>query len=204
MKGGAIMKRIIGLVIFAFSIFLFINTAQGAAPKWEFDRDHSNIYFDVKHIYSTARGFFEDFSGEFFFDPNDKDASTCYIEVKVKSINTHIRRRDDHLRSDDFFSASKYPLITFKSTRINHIQGNQYSVEGRLTVKDVTKDITVPFTYFGVRDNPFDKNQLVAGFEARFKIDRLAYNVGNGKFYKMGVVGKEVEITVSLEMTKKK
>jgi polyisoprenoid-binding protein YceI len=71
-------------------------------------------------------------------------------------------------------------------------------------VKDVTKDIIVPFTYFGVQDNPFKKTQLVAGFEARFKIDRMAYNVGNGKFYKMGIVGKEVEITVSLEMIGKK
>ena len=71
-------------------------------------------------------------------------------------------------------------------------------------MKDVTKDVTIPFTYYGFRENPLNKKQLVAGFEARFTIDRLDYHVGSGKYYKMGVVGKAVNVTITLEVLRDK
>ena len=77
-------------------------------------------------------------------------------------------------------------------------------VEGNLTVKDVTKPVAILFTCFGTQDNPFDPKVTVTGFEAHFTIDRLAYGVGNGKFLKMGVVGQEVDVVISTEMTRKK
>ena len=131
-----------------------LGSALAAAPVWEIDRDHSSVYFDVRHTYATVRGQFDDFSGMFLFDPSGKEESSCEIEVKVKSINTNIRKRDDHLRSGDFFAAQKYPLITFKSTEIKHVGGKQYTIAGRFTMKDVGKDVTIPFTYFGVRGPP--------------------------------------------------
>ena len=98
----------------------------------------------------------------------------------------------------------KYPRITFRSTRIYREEGNRFIVEGDFTIKDVTKRITVPLTYFGVRDNPLKEGQVVAGFEARFTIDRLEYHVGSGKYYQMGVTGKDVDLLITLEMLRDK
>jgi len=189
-------------------VLLFVTGAAGQiyamAPQWKLDPAHSGIYFMIQHIYSNTYGFFDDFKGETYFDPDNLGSSSFNFTVQVKSVNTNNRKRDGHLRSGDFFSVKEYPVMTFKSTRITHKKGNHYVVEGKMTVKDVTKSISVPFTFFGTTDNPFNPKESVAGFEARFTIDRLEYNVGNGKFFKMGVVGKEVDVTISTEMTRKK
>jgi polyisoprenoid-binding protein YceI len=81
-------------------------------------------------------------------------------------------------------------------------EGNQYILEGNLTIKGKTRKISIPFTYFGLRENPLKKGQKVAGFETRFSIKRLDYGVGSGKFLEMGVVGNEVDILITLEVLK--
>ena len=119
------------------------------------------------------------------------------LEVRTKSVNTGIPNRDNHLRADEFFGVKEYPTMTFESTGVKRKEGNQYLVEGNLTVKGKTEKMAVPFTYFGSRENPLKKGQQVAGFEARFSINRLDYNVGTGKFLEMGVIGNEVDIIVT-------
>ena len=94
--------------------------------------------------------------------------------------------------------------MSFKSTAVKHVKDNQYLVEGKMTVKDVSETVSVPFKLLGVTVNPFDDKSEVAGFEARMTIDRLAYQVGGGKFADMGVVGKEVDVLITLEVTRKK
>jgi polyisoprenoid-binding protein YceI len=94
--------------------------------------------------------------------------------------------------------------MTFKSTQVKLKDGNKYILKGNLTIRGITKAVVVPFTYFGNRENPLKKGSMVAGFEADFTINRLDYNVGNGKFYKMGVIGKDVRIVISLEVLKNK
>ena len=198
------MNRTIRIAALSLALFFTAGQVYAAAPQWKIDPGHSGIYFSVKHIFSSVHGFFEDFEGTTHFDPENLAGSRFDFSVKVKSVNTNNRKRDGHLRSDDFFSANKYPEMTFKSTRITHRQGNQYVVEGNMTVKDVTKSVAIPFTFFGTQTHPFNPKQSVAGFEARFTIDRLAYNVGNGKFVEMGVVGQEVDVVISTEMTREK
>ncbi len=177
---------------------------QAAAPQWELDPAHSSIYFSVKHIYSTTRGYFEDFKGSIYFAPDDLAGSRFDFAVEVKSINTANSKRDGHLNSSDFFDAKNYPTMTFTSRSVRHVEGNQYVVEGQMTVKDVTQTVAVPFALLGVTTHPFNKKTQVAGFEARMTIDRLAYNVGGGKFYNMGVVGKDVDVLITLEVTREK
>ena len=177
---------------------------MAAAPKWELDPAHSGVYFGVNHIYSTTRGYFEAFNGTVLFSPDDLAGSRFDFEVKVKSINTGNSKRDGHLNSGDFFDSKKYPTMTFTSSAVRHVKDDQYLVEGKMTVKDVSQTVSVPFTFMGVKAHPFDNKSEVAGFEARMTIDRLAYGVGGGKFYDMGVVGKEVEVLISLEVTRKK
>jgi polyisoprenoid-binding protein YceI len=192
------------LAIALIVMCICVKPARAASENWDFDTAHSRFYFIIDHIFSKVIGHFEDFSGTFLFDPDNLKESRMDIEIKAKSINTNIRKRDDHLRTDDFFAVSTYPLITFKSRRITHKGDNIYEVEGDFTLKDVTKPVILPLTYFGTKDNPLKEGQVVAGFETRFTIDRLDYHVGTGKFYKMGVVGKDVEILVSLEMLRNK
>jgi polyisoprenoid-binding protein YceI len=199
------MKKNLSILIIVISfIVLGGQESPAAAPEWEFDTAHSRFYFDIDHIYAKVRGYFEDFSGTFQFVPDNLKESKINIEIKAESINTNIRKRDNHLRTDDFFSVKKYPLITFKSRSITHKEGNQYLVEGDLTIKDVTKTLVLPLTYFGTRDNPLKEGEIVSGFETRFTINRLDYHVGSGKFSQMGVAGKDVDITVSLEMLRDK
>lgn len=191
------------LLVTIFVLFLAVPTFA-AAPQWEVDPAHSAIYFSVQHIYSTTRGYFEDFSGAVRFSPDDLAGSRFDFEVMVKSINTGNSKRDGHLNSGDFFDSQTYPKMTFKSSAVRHVKENQYVVEGTMTVKDVSQSVAVPFTFLGASTHPFDKKSEVAGFEARLTIDRLAYHVGGGKFYNMGVVGKDVEVLITLEVTRKK
>ncbi|MFZ1955230.1 MAG: YceI family protein, partial [Desulfobacterales bacterium] len=138
------------------------------------------------------------------FDPDNLDGSSFDFKVEVDSINTGNSKRDGHLEAEEFFAAKKYPVMTFKSSAVKHAEGDQYLVEGTMTVKDVSRSVLAPFTFFGIKQNPFDKDSEVAGFEARMAIDRLEYNVGTGKYYEMGVIGKDVDVLISFEATRKK
>lgn len=196
-------KRFQQAVLILFVLFLSVQ-AHAAAPRWEVDPAHSSIYFDVTHIYSTVRGYFEDFKGTVMFSPDDLSGSHFDFAVEVKSIDTGNSKRDGHLNSADFFDSKKYPKMTFTSTAVKHVKDNQYVAEGKMTIKDVAQPLSVPFTLLGIKANPFDDKAEVAGFEARMTIDRLAYHVGGGKFYDMGVVGKEVDVLITLEVARQK
>ncbi|MCF8061351.1 MAG: YceI family protein [Deltaproteobacteria bacterium] len=193
------MKRAVCLFLLS-ACLLMSGPARAEPPVWKFDPPHCGFYFDIRHIFSTVRGQFDDFSGSIAFDPENLDESAIDIRVEVASVDTNVRRRDDHLRSEDFFHVSRYPEMTFQSTEIRALGGDRYEATGTFRIKDVSREITVPFTFHGVAEGPLRENTLVAGFDARFTIDRLAYNVGTGKFYDLGVTGKMVEIILSLEM----
>ena len=194
------MQKIIITLMAIIFIALCTNFASAELEKWEIDKAHSSIYFDVRHTYATVRGLFEDFSGSVQFDADNMDMGKISLEVRTKSVNTGIPNRDNHLRADEFFDVKEYPAMTFESTAVKQKEGNQYIVEGNLTVKGKTEKMAVPFTYFGSRENPLKKGQRVAGFEARFSINRLDYGVGPGKYAEMGTIGNQVNILVTLEV----
>ena len=196
------MKKTAFIFAVAFAMLLITDFALGEVENWEIDKAHSNIYFDVRHTYVTVRGKFNDFSGALQFDPDNLVLSSVSFQVNTKSINTGVPNRDNHLRSEEFFAVNKYPAMTFQSIGVKQKEGNQYTLEGNLTIKGKTSKVAMPFTYFGTRDNPLKKGQMVAGFETRFSIDRLEYNVGPGKFFEMGVIGKNVDILITLEVLK--
>jgi polyisoprenoid-binding protein YceI len=194
---------------FAAVMVLFLMGVAGPAGadsgSWEIDRAHSSIYFSVKHTFATVRGQFEDFSGTVRFDPENRDAGGAEFEVEVASINTYIPKRDQHLRSPDFFDADKFPVMSFASTGVRSLEEeNRYILDGVLTIKGVSRETAIPFTYLGMRENPLEKGQMVAGFEAEFRINRLDYNVGSGRFAEMGVVGEAVDVLVTLELLQEK
>lgn len=198
------MKKTVFIFVMLFSALLITNVAFAEAEKWEFDKAHSNVYFDVRHTYATVRGQFTDFTGILQFDPDNLEVGRVTFEVNTKSINTGIPNRDNHLRSEEFFAVKKFPTMKFESTAVKQKQENQYTLKGNLTIRGNTNEIDIPLTYFGSRENPLKKGQMVAGFEARLSIDRLDYQVGTGKYVEMGVIGKKVDILIALEVLKNK
>lgn len=189
-------------ILIPVALILMTLSAHAAPFTWAVDPPHTGIYFDIKHIFATIRGQFDDFSIALNIDPGNIPNSSCSFTVQTNSINTLNATRDTHLKSDEFFDTVAFPTMTFKSTQITAQGGNRYLVDGDLTIHGVTKRITVPFTFLGIKPNPMKSSQVVSGFIAIFTINRLDFNVGNGKYYKMGVVDKEVDITISLEALK--
>ena len=190
------MKRILLFLLFLLVMVPF----QAAAQQWKIDYAHTNFYFEVNHTYVPVRGQFTKFSGEVFFDPNNPTISKFDFVINVDSVDTKIGKRDTHLRSPDFFDASKFPNMTFKSSSVTSGGANKYIVNGVLTIKDVSRNIALEFVYHGQKDNPIKPGEVVAGLETRLVLDRLEYNVGDGKFYKLGVVDKDVTILFVLEL----
>jgi polyisoprenoid-binding protein YceI len=198
------MKKSIKHALIILSAIFILSPAHAAAPEWGLDFDHTGFYFSINHIYSTVRGHFDKYEGTVMFSPDDLANSRFDFEVEIDSVNTNNSKRDRHLNSEDFFDSKKYPTMSFKSRAIKHVKDNQYTVDGTLTIKDVSKELSVPFKFFGKKDFPFDNKLEVAGFEAQMTLDRLAYNVGSGKYVKMGVVGQKVDVLISMEVLRKK
>lgn len=193
------MKRSFVATILLISLILAGQTALGAARNWELDKPHSNFYFLVDHIYSKVGGQFNDFIGEVKFDSANLAESRFFFEIKTDSVDTNIAKRDKHLQSGDFFDAGKFPLMTFESTQIIDAGNNKYEVLGKFTVKGKSYDLTLPLVLAGIKDHPAVKGKEVIGFNGELTIDRLAYQIGTGKFYDLGIVGKDVNIFVTFE-----
>jgi polyisoprenoid-binding protein YceI len=185
----------------ALGLTLVLIAAPGyAATKWEIDKPHCAIWFEVRHIFAIVPGVFEDFEGTIIFDPQDLASSRVDIKIAIASINTRVDERDAHLRTPDFFDAARFPYMTFQSNEIVHQGGNKYVAKGSLTLKKVTKQIDLPLTFLGQKNHPMVKDKRVAGMEAAYVLDRLQYGVGSGKFYNLGVVGKDVTVRIHLEL----
>jgi polyisoprenoid-binding protein YceI len=187
-----------------FSLGLIASPLHAAVRSWEIDKEHTNFYISVDHVYAKVHGRFTDFKGTFLFDPDDLKDSKISFEIKANSIDTGISKRDRHVLSADFLDAAKYPLITFTSNSITKAEGNIYNVNGTLTIKDVSSELVLPLKFEGMKEHPLLKGTEVAGFNGRLTLDRLAYKVGDGKYYKMGAVGKDVDILVTIELLYKK
>ena len=190
--------QIIGIT-FLLSLIV-ASTAYSAARSWELDKAHSNVFFSIDHIFSKVNGHFNDFKTDINFDPADLAGSSFNFEIKTDSIDTNIGKRDKHLQSADFFDAGKFPLMKFTSTQISDAGNGMYNVAGKLSGKGKDYDLTLPLKLEGVKEHPAKKGTEVAGFNGTITFDRLAHEVGTGKFYEMGVVGKEVDVFVSIEL----
>jgi len=196
------MHRIRTITLSALFITLLLSAtaAFANAASWQLDKAHSNIYFSVTHIFSKVQGNFNEFTLDTTFDPANLAESKFVFAIDVNSIDTGIAKRDKHLQSADFFDASKFPEIRFESSQITDAGNSVYNVAGTLTIKEKAYDLTLPLTLAGIAEHPAKKGTQVAGFNGTITIDRLAYGVGSGKFHEMGVVDKDVDVFVSLEL----
>jgi polyisoprenoid-binding protein YceI len=193
------------LATFAGLAALAAFAATGtAADKYSADPAHSSIGFAVKHmVVSKVKGYFNDYTVDIVYDDKDITKSSVVVAIKTASIDTKQAKRDDHLRSPDFFDAAKFPEITFKSKRIEK-SGDGYAAVGDLTMRGVTKEITLPFTFAGVVTDPYGNTRL--GLSGGTKINRQDYGVSWSKSLDNGglVVSDDVEIEVEIEAVKEK
>jgi len=140
------------------------------------DPSHSRIGFNARHAMVTkVRGAFNDFEGSAFLDGDNPANSTATLTLKTASIDTRNAQRDDHLRSNDFFAMEEYPEISFVSTGASQVGDTDFELTGDLTVKGVTKSVTVPFEYQGSAQDPF--GNLRVGFEGSATINRKDFGV---------------------------
>lgn len=189
------------IAFFAISAFTTAqNNDRAKATAWSIDKAHSNLNFQVTHFFTPVNGKFHDYTSEIYFSPDNLDESSINVEVMVNSIDTNNEKRDGHLQSEDFFNAKKYPKMTFESSKITSEGDNKFVAHGTLTIKDVSKDVKLPFTLLGMKDHPMKENTMVAGIKGSLNIDRTDYDVGVGDWAATAVVGDEVEISFALEL----
>jgi polyisoprenoid-binding protein YceI len=163
------------------------------------DKTHSEVQFQVRHLVTRVRGRFTDFSGTLQFDETHPEASRVAFSVAVASIDTATPDRDQHLRSEDFFFVDKYPALTFTSARVTRRSPDQFDVAGTLTIRGVSREVTLPVTYLGAAKDPWGNAR--AGFETEITINRKDFGLTWNAALETGgfLVGDEVKISVSVQ-----
>jgi len=140
------------------------------------DPSHTTLGFVARHAMVTkVRGHFGSFSGQATIDGTNPSASTLSVTIDVASVSTGDEGRDGHLRSADFFDAEKYPEWTFVATAFDVVDEDTVKVTGDLTIKDVTKSITIPFDFTGEAKDPFGNTRV--GFEGRTEVSRKEFGL---------------------------
>lgn len=182
---------------FALTVAFFISISMVAQSTWNVDKAHAKVNFSTVHNnISNVDGLFNDFEISIVSAEKDFSDAKFSVEIDVNSIDTEIEMRDNHLRSADFFEVEKYPKMTFKSTSIEGTgEENHYQLKGNLTLKGITKPVTMDVWYRGTIEN--DKGQKIAGFQITGTINRLNFNVG--KKFPDAMVSNEVAIKVDGE-----
>jgi polyisoprenoid-binding protein YceI len=175
------------------------------ASTWDIDTGHASANFAVKHLMiSTVNGTLGDVTGKVEVDDKDVTKSKIEATIDVKGINTKQAKRDEHLRSKDFFDVEKFPTMTFKSTKIEKGEGTKLKVTGDLTIKGVTKSVTLDGDLTAEVANPFSKAKT-RGFSGTTSINRKDFGLAWNVALETGgvVVGDEVKISVDTEVVKK-
>ena len=186
------------------SLFSLLFASSAFANTYEIDPSHSLVGFKVKHLaISNVFGKFTTFQGNFAYNPAEPTKASVEAVITVNSINTDEKKRDDHLRSNDFFNAQSFPEMKFKSKEVKEVNGKSFKVAGDLTIRDVTKPVVLDVTYEGSATDPWGKER--AAFSASTKINRRDFGLSWNKLLETGalVVGDEVTIQIEVEGTKK-
>ncbi len=163
------------------------------------DKAHSEVAFQVRHLITRVRGRFTDFDGTIVFDESRLAGASVSITIKAASIDTSEPDRDTHLRSADFFSVDEHPTITFASRRVQPTGARTFDVTGELTIRGVTREITMPVEYLGTAADPWGKQR--AGFEAETTLNRKDFGLTWNAALETGgfLVGDEVKVTFSIQ-----
>jgi polyisoprenoid-binding protein YceI len=175
--------------------------ASAATETYRIDPVHSSVAFSIRHFVSKVPGKFNKFEGEISVDRGNLEQSSAEATIDVSSIDTGNQKRDNHLRSADFFEAAKYPTMKFKSKSWKKTGENTFDIRGDLTLKDVTKEVVLKVTSLGF--GPGMGGAQLSGWEATTTIDKKDFNVKDPAMLD-AALGDDVTITISIEASLKK
>jgi polyisoprenoid-binding protein YceI len=169
--------------------------------KYELDASHTEVGFVARHMLTKIRGRFTEFEGTIEVGETP-DTSSVQVEIKTGSVQTNFGQRDDHLKSADFFEIDEYPVITFRSTAIRHTGGAGFELDGDLTVRDITRSITLTGEYLGTGVDPFGNSYFSA--EAQTTVEREDWDLTWNMALETGgvLVGKKVDLVIGVEAKK--
>ncbi len=203
------MKLIFGSLLLAGIALGFFTATAGAADsgatgsgatQYTIDGTHSQVMFKVKHLgISSVTGRFDKFQGHFSYDPKSPESSVAEAVIEVPSVNTNQGKRDEHLRSCDFFCTEKYTQLKFVSKKVTSQGGGRLKIEGDLTLHGVTKQVALDAEFIGATVGIDGKQR--AGFSATTTINRKDFGLSWSKLTEAGglVVGEDVLVTLEIQ-----
>lgn len=171
-----------------------------ATATWNIDKSHSQVGFKVRHLgLSYVDGEFTDYEASVSFDPADLTTLTATATIQVASINTGNERRDNHLKSPDFFAAEEFPTLTFTSKEVRNIEGSTFELVGDLTIRGTTKEVVLDAELMGTATM---RGNTIAALEAETVINRLDYGLEWNALTEAGgvIVGQDVTISLQVEV----
>ena len=195
--------RKFGAALALVGLVAFVRPARADTAEWTLDGSHSRVGFSVSHlVVSSVSGRFKQVTGKVELDESNLTKSQVEISIKVDSVDTDEPKRDEHLKSPDFFDSKKFPTMAFKSTKITKAGGNKYKLAGDLTIHGVTKPITLDATISEPIKNPWGK--MVRGVKLSGKLNRIQYGLKWNKALETGgvVVGEDVTLDIQIELDK--
>lgn len=180
------------------------NPIAVAAP-WQIDAAHTEVEFSARHLMiSNVKGRFSDPAGSVAFDPKQPSALELDVTIPVATIDTRNEQRDAHLKSPDFFDAARFPTITFKGKRIDGDILTRFALVGDLTIRGVTREVTLDVTAEGAGSDPWGNDRL--GYSATGKVDRKDFGLTWNQLLETGgvAVGDTIKIVINTELMRPK
>ena len=192
------------LILSLVAVPLLAQTAAAPATEaWAVDKNHSNVTFKVRHLVANVSGSFNDFDAAINLDRANPAASSVEFTIQTASIDTANQNRDNHLKSPDFFEVEKFPTISFKSTSVKPKSKTEFDVTGDLTMKGVTKRVTLPVTFLGFGKD--GRGNEKGGFSIETTLNRKDYGIVWNRVFDDGgvLLGDDVKVAIDLEVGKK-
>jgi polyisoprenoid-binding protein YceI len=188
--------RVTTVALALLALLVLPALAAATATTYNIDPVHSTVGFKVRHFVTSVPGRFNEFAGTIVYDSENPAASKVEFTVQAASLDTRNEKRDGHLKSADFFDVENHPTLTFKSKKVSG-SGDALQLTGDLTIRGVTKEVTVPVEVLGTMGPK-------AGFATEFKIDRQDYGVAWNRAVEGGgtILSDEVTIRIDVEAEK--
>ncbi|HEV2692963.1 MAG TPA: YceI family protein [Verrucomicrobiae bacterium] len=187
------MKHSFLAIIITGLAFNLLLPAKAAIETYDIDPVHTWVGFSVAHFYTKVPGYFGKVKGTIVVDRDHLEKSTVETVIEVASITTNTKMRDDDLRSTNFFAASQFPSMTFKSEAWKSTGDKTYDVTGILTMKNISKEVVLKVTSLGF--GPGMKGAAISGWEAALTLDRRDFDITADQ----GAIGNKVDVVINVE-----
>ena len=187
------------LPVLVLTVVCFVAEATAKEAEYRIDPEHTNVEFEIDHLFSRIRGRFERFEGRFAFDPKTRTGRGAQLSIEVASIDTLVEKRDGHLRSADFFEVEKYPRIRFEGKRLRPTGEGRFVMEGMIEIRGIEKPISLDVEYRGEAADPWGATR--ASFVLRGRLDRRDFGMSWNQTVENDVllIGNEVELLINVE-----